>query len=57
MYTISDEDEEIAPILEGLNFKVGPFSDEAYEKAKRSLVEGKASAEDSIPPRFTEPIP
>ena len=47
---ISDEDEEIAPILEGLNIKVGPFSVEEYEKAKKSLVEGKASGEDSIPP-------
>ena len=47
---ISDEDEEIAPILEGLNIKVGPFSDEEYEKAKKSLVEGKASGEDGIWP-------
>ena len=27
---ISDEDEEIAPILESLNIKVGPFSGEEY---------------------------
>ena len=38
---ISDEDEEIAPILEGLNIK---------EKAKKTLVEGKTSGEDNIPP-------
>ena len=47
---ISDEDEEIAPILEGLDIKVGPFSLEWYEKAKKSLVEGKSCGEDNIPP-------
>ena len=47
---ISDEDEEIAPILEGLDIKVGPFSLEEYEKVKKSLVEGKSCGEDNIPP-------
>ena len=47
---ISDEDEEITPILEGFNIKVGPFSLEEYEKAKKSLVEGKSCGEDNIPP-------
>ena len=47
---ISDEDEEIAPILQDLDIKVGPFSQEEYEKAKKSLVEGKSSGEDNIPP-------
>ena len=40
---ISDEDEEIAPILEGLDIKVGPFSQKEYKKAKKSLVEGSKS--------------
>ena len=47
---ISDEDEEIAPILEGLIIKVGLFSDEEYETAKKSLVERKTNGEDNILP-------
>ena len=47
---LCDEDEEIAPILEGLDIKVEPFSQEEYEKAKKSLVEGKSCGEDNIPP-------
>ena len=38
---ISDEDEEIAPILEGLDIKVGPFSQEEYEKAKKYVSGGR----------------
>ena len=44
------EEEEITPILEELNIKTGPFDQEEYEKAKKSLVEGKSCGEDGIPP-------
>ena len=47
---ISNEDEEITPILEDLEIKTGPFDQEEYDKAKKSLVEGKSSGEDNIPP-------
>ena len=47
---IESEDEEIAPILEDLNIKVGPFDQEEYQKAKTALVEGKSCGEDGIPP-------
>ena len=36
-------------ILEGLNIKFRPFSEEEYEKAKKSLLKGKTSGEDKIP--------
>ena len=51
---ISDEDKEIAPILEGLKSKVGTFSDEEYEKTKKFLAERKTSAEDNLPPEVLE---
>ncbi|XP_078661569.1 uncharacterized protein LOC144905694 [Branchiostoma floridae x Branchiostoma belcheri] len=47
---ITDEDEEIPTVFEELDIKVGPFEQGEYEKAKKSLVEGKASGEDGIPP-------
>ena len=47
---ISNEEEEIQPILEDLNIKTGPFDQEEYDKAIKSLVEGKSSGEDNIPP-------
>ena len=47
---IDDEDEDILPILEELNIKTGPFNQEEYDKAKKSLVEGKSCGEDGIPP-------
>ena len=47
---ISDEDEEIPPILTDLDIKTGPFNQEEYNKAKKSLVEGKTCGEDNIPP-------
>ena len=36
--------------MEELDIKTGPFDQEEYEKAKRSLVEGKSCEEDGIPP-------
>ncbi|XP_072022739.1 uncharacterized protein [Amphiura filiformis] len=47
---IDDEEEEITPILDELDIKVGPFDKEEYEDAKASLVEGKSCGEDNIPP-------
>ena len=47
---IDDEEEEITPILDELDIKVGPFDKEEYEEAKASLVEGKSCGEDNIPP-------
>ena len=38
---VSEEDEEIPPILEGLDIKVGPSSHEEYTEVKKFLVEGK----------------
>jgi hypothetical protein len=48
--TIEDEDEDIPIILEGIKIKEGPFDHEEYQKAKKSLVEGKSCGEDGIPP-------
>ncbi|XP_072015018.1 uncharacterized protein [Amphiura filiformis] len=47
---IDDEEEEITPVLDELDIKVGPFDKEEYEEAKASLVEGKSCGEDNIPP-------
>ena len=47
---IDDEEEEITPVLEELDIKTGPFDQEEYEKAKKSLVEGKSCGEDGIQP-------
>ena len=47
---IDDEEEEITPVLEELDIKMGPFDQEEYEKAKKSLVERKSCGEDGIPP-------
>ena len=49
---ISNEDEEIAPILPDLNIKLGPFDLDEYEKAKKALVEGKTCGEDGITPEM-----
>ena len=38
---IDEEEEEITPVLEELDIKTGPFDQEEYDKAKKSLVEGK----------------
>ncbi|CAH1244595.1 Hypp7340 [Branchiostoma lanceolatum] len=47
---ITCEDEDIPAVLENLDIKIGPFDREEYEKAKKSLVEGKSCGEDGIPP-------
>ena len=49
---ISDENQEITPILHDLDIKTGSFDQEEYDKAKKSLVEGKSSGEDNIPPEI-----
>ena len=36
--------------MEELDIETGPFNQEEYEKAKKSLVEGKSCGEDGIPP-------
>ncbi|XP_072036995.1 uncharacterized protein [Amphiura filiformis] len=46
---IDDEEEQITPILDELDIKVGPFDKEEYEEAKASLVEGKSCGVDNIP--------
>ena len=47
---IGRQDEEIDQIIEELNINDGPFTKEEYNKAKRSITEGKACGEDNIPP-------
>ena len=47
---INDENEEIDPILDDLDIEIGPFTQEEYQEAKSSLVEGKSCGEDCIPP-------
>ena len=47
---IENEEEEITQVLEDLDIRTGPFDLEEYEKAKKSLVEGKSCGEDGIPP-------
>ena len=47
---IGGQDEEIDQILEELKINDGPFTKEEYNKAKRSITEGKACGEDNIPP-------
>ena len=47
---IENEDEDITPILDELDIKTGPFDLEEYKEAIASLVEGKTSGEDGIPP-------
>ncbi|CAH1266640.1 Hypp3466 [Branchiostoma lanceolatum] len=47
---ITDEDEEIPTLFQELDIKEGPFEQEEYEEAKKTLVEGKANGEDGIPP-------
>ena len=47
---IGGQDEEIDQIIEELNINDGPFTMEEYNKAKRSITEGKACGEDNIPP-------
>ncbi|CAH1244347.1 Hypp7273 [Branchiostoma lanceolatum] len=48
--SITEEDEEITTVFEDLGIRDGPFDQEEYEKARKSLVEGKACGEDGIPP-------
>ncbi|CAH1266644.1 Hypp3470 [Branchiostoma lanceolatum] len=48
--SITDEDEEIPTLFQELDIKEGPFEQEEYEEAKKTLVEGKANGEDGIPP-------
>ena len=50
--TLYDEEEEIAPVLEDLDIKTGPFDFEEYAKTKKSPVEGKICGEDGIPPEI-----
>ena len=47
---IGGQDEEIDKIIEELTINNGPFTKEEYNKAKRSIIEGKACGEDNIPP-------
>ena len=47
---IDDEEKDITQVLEDLDIETGPFDLQEYEKAKKSLVEGKTCGEDSIPP-------
>ena len=47
---ISEEDEEITPFFVDLDIRTGPFDQDEYDKAKKSLVEGKTCGEDNIPP-------
>ncbi|CAH1244380.1 Hypp7290 [Branchiostoma lanceolatum] len=50
LHDITCEDEEIPAVLENLDIRTGPIDTEEYEKAKKSLVEGKRCGEDGIPP-------
>ena len=42
-------EEKLTPVLQNLDISDCPFTLEEYEKAKRSLIEGKATGPDGIP--------
>ena len=48
--TVEGELDEVTQVLQGLSISDSPFTAEEYRKAKKSLVEGKASGPDGIPP-------
>jgi len=47
---IDNEDEDIPPILNDLNIKIGPFDIEEYAKTKKSITEEKSCGKDGITP-------
>ena len=47
---IQENEDEIEKVIENLNINDGPFTQEEYQEAKRSITEGEAAGYDNITP-------